>query len=142
MVIRKSTFSLHIGGSGDTWGRVPPPLVQFLHYRSHAVADPGFPRGGGANSPGEPTYDFAIFSQKLHEIERIWARGGRRGASPAPPLDPPLTWEGNVFTGVYLSRMGLWILDHCSALLQRGRYVSYWNAFLFSCSCFGKHLTK
>ena len=28
--------------------------------------DPGFPRGGGANSPGEkaPTYDFAKFSQK------------------------------------------------------------------------------
>ena len=50
------------------------------------MADPGFPRGGGANSPGgAPTYDFAKFSQKLHEIERIWApRGGR--ASPAPPL--------------------------------------------------------
>ena len=44
-----------------------------------AVADPGFPRGGGANSPGRgaPTYDFAKFSQKLHEIERIWTRGGR-----------------------------------------------------------------
>ena len=40
------------------------------------MADPGFPRGGGANSPGvgvgTPTYDFAKFSQKLHEIERIW----------------------------------------------------------------------
>ena len=43
-----------------------------------AVADLGFPRGGGANSQGgAPTYDFAKFSQKLHEIERIWApRGG------------------------------------------------------------------
>ena len=43
-----------------------------------AVADPGFPRGGGANSPGggAPTYDFAKISQKLHEIERIWAPGG------------------------------------------------------------------
>ena len=30
------------------------------------VADPGFPRGGGANSGG--VYDFAKFSQKLHEI--------------------------------------------------------------------------
>ena len=38
-----------------------------------AVADPGFPRGGGANSPGvgAPTYDFVKFSRKLHEIERI-----------------------------------------------------------------------
>ena len=43
---------------------------------SSAVADPGFPRGGGANSRGTPTYDFAKFSQKLHEIERIWTPGG------------------------------------------------------------------
>ena len=42
-----------------------------------AVADPGFPRGGGANSPGgAPTYNFAKFSQKLHEIERIWTPPG------------------------------------------------------------------
>ena len=41
--------------------------------------------GGGA-----PTYDFAKFSQKLNEIERIWTRGG---ASLAPPLDPPLPHE-------------------------------------------------
>ena len=43
------------------------------------MADPGFPRGGGANSPGGggvETYDFAKFSQKLHEIERIWIPGG------------------------------------------------------------------
>ena len=54
-----------------------------------SVADPGFPRGGGANSPGgAPTYDFAIFSQKLHEIERMWAPvcGGGGGTSLAPPL--------------------------------------------------------
>ena len=40
------------------------------------VADLGFPRGGGANSRGAPAYDFAKISQKLHEIERIWTRGG------------------------------------------------------------------
>ena len=49
------------------------------------VADPGFPRGGGAN--WVPTYDFAEISQKLHEIERILTRGC---ASLAPLLDPPL----------------------------------------------------
>ena len=50
-----------------------------------AVADPGFPRGGGANSPGgAPTYDFAKISQKLHEIERIWTPGGAR--VPRAPL--------------------------------------------------------
>ena len=49
---------------------------------SSAVADLGFPRGRGANSPGgggAPTYNFAKISQKLHEIERIWTpRGGGR----------------------------------------------------------------
>ena len=45
------------------------------------MADPGFPRGGGANSPGgAPTYDFAKISQKLHEIERICTPGGGRAS--------------------------------------------------------------
>ena len=54
------------------------------------VADLGFPRGGGTNSPGgAPTYDFAKFPQKLHEIERIWTPGG--GARPKfYYVDPPL----------------------------------------------------
>ena len=53
------------------------------------MADPGFPRGGGANSPGgAPTYDFAKFSQKLHEIERIWTPGG--GHPKFYYVDPPL----------------------------------------------------
>ena len=49
------------------------------------MADPGFPGGGGANSPGGvTTYDFANISQKLHKIEKIWTpRGGAR------PLRPP-----------------------------------------------------
>ena len=49
-----------------------------------SVADLGFPPGRGANSPGgganspggAPTYDFAKFSQKLHEFETIWTPGG------------------------------------------------------------------
>ena len=49
-----------------------------LTLQSLAAADPGFPRGGG----GAPTYDFAKFSQKLHEIEIIVSRGGA-------PLAPP-----------------------------------------------------
>ena len=40
------------------------------------------PTGGGV----VPTYDFAKFSKKLHEIMTILGRRGRR----APPLDPPL----------------------------------------------------
>ena len=44
---------------------------------------PGFPVGGDANSPeGGPTYDFAKFSKKLHEIEKFLGRGGGAGAPP------------------------------------------------------------
>ena len=55
-----------------------------------SVADPGFPRGGGANPKGGvPTYYLANFSRKLHENEEIL--GQRGGAHPScPPLDPPL----------------------------------------------------
>ena len=53
-------------------------------------ADPGFPIGGGANPPGgAPTYDFAKFCEKLHEIEKISDCGG--GHVPGmPPLNPKL----------------------------------------------------
>ena len=53
-----------------------------------AMVDPGFPRGGSANSPwGVPTYDFAKFSQKLHEIERILTRGRPKFYYVDPPLE-------------------------------------------------------
>ena len=50
-----------------------------------------FPEEGAPTPQGEaPTYDFAKFSQKLHEIERISTpRGGGRPSRPS--LDPPLT---------------------------------------------------
>ena len=68
-------------------GNVFTPVYHFVH---RAVADPGFPRGGGANSPGVPTYDFAKFFQKLHEIERIWT-DPQGGAHPKfYYVDPPL----------------------------------------------------
>ena len=55
-------------------------VFQLMEYTP--VAEPGFPRGGGANSQGAPTYDFAKFSQKLHEIERIWAGGAHVPRAP------------------------------------------------------------
>ena len=50
------------------------------------VADPGFPRGGGANTKGGgvPTYYLANFSGKLHENEEILGQGGAR-VPRAPP---------------------------------------------------------
>ena len=47
--------------------------------------------GGSRISPtGAPTYDFAKFSPKLHEIERIWTPKGGGGCVPRDPLDPPV----------------------------------------------------
>ena len=46
-----------------------------FHFHEIAVADPGLPRGGDTNPRGEggggTIYNFAKFSQKLHEIERL-----------------------------------------------------------------------
>ena len=50
-----------------------------LQIQPSTLADPGFPRGGGANPRG-PGYDFIEISQKLHENEENSAGGG---ASPA-----------------------------------------------------------
>ena len=62
-----------------------------------AVADLGFPRGGGANSPGgTPTYDFAKISPKLHEIKRIWTRGGARPKFYYVDLPLGSTWPVNL----------------------------------------------
>ena len=62
-----------------------------------------FPEEGAPTPAGAPTYDFAKFSQKLHESERIWAPGGH--ASLALLLDPPL--ECTVFIidiDIFISR--------------------------------------
>ena len=45
----------------------------------------------------------------------------------------PTARECNVFIGVcqsFSSQSTSWLLSHCSSLLWRGRYASYWNAFL------------
>ena len=74
-----------------------PPCFKFQVALTSALTIMGeqwriqdFPEEGVPTPQGgAPTYDFAKFSQKLHEIERIWApRGGARPLH--PPLDPPL----------------------------------------------------
>ena len=64
----------------------PRPTIYWRIQRD-AGADPGFPVGGGANpSGGAPTYEFAKFREKLHEIEKILGRrGGGARAGRAPP---------------------------------------------------------
>ena len=49
----RSRCELLIGdprGGGATYNP-PPPWSKFFHFHAVSVADPGFPRGGGANSP-------------------------------------------------------------------------------------------
>ena len=65
------------------------------------MADPGFPRGGA------PTYNFAKFSPKLHETERIWTPGGAR--VPRAPLDPSMKlahFTRNFFTFSFHYNLG------------------------------------
>ena len=50
------------------------------------MADVGFSKVGVSTLQGVPTYNFAKFPQKLHEIEII----GPLGMSLMPPLDLPL----------------------------------------------------
>ena len=58
------------------------------------VADQGFPQGGGANPPsGAPTYEFAKFSRKLHEIERIWTPKGYTSLARLRSANDPLVFS-------------------------------------------------
>ena len=50
---------------------------KWTNRTSIAGADPGFPVGRGVNpGGGAPTYDFAKFFEKMHEIEKNLDRGG------------------------------------------------------------------
>ena len=48
-------------------------------------ADPEFLVGGSTDLPGAPTYDFAKFSKRLHDIRKIWTEGGG-GWTAAPQI--------------------------------------------------------
>ena len=59
------------------------------------MADPGFPRGGGANSPGGRQHTILPkFPKNCMKLKEFGARG-MGGASLAPPLDPPLLSHDN-----------------------------------------------
>ena len=57
------------------------------------MADPRFPRGWTPTPKMVmKSYYFAIFSQKLYGIERIWTPGRRASVPDAPFLDPLMPW--------------------------------------------------
>ena len=76
------------------WGYVITIGVCICYLKSSdlhsAVADPGFPRGGGANSPGGRQHtNLSIFPKNCMKLKEFGPPGG--GARPLrPPLDPPL----------------------------------------------------
>ena len=80
-----------------------------------SVADPGFPRGGGANSPGGANIRFC---QIFPKTAWNWKKLGPEGR--APPLDPPL--EIKKPSGLWLFNENLWDLD----LNRKGRAISTW----------------
>ena len=94
--------------ANEVWGKVIFSQVCVSHSSGGSRISP---RRGRRLPGGVPTYNFAKFSQKLHEIERIWVPGGH--APLAPPLDPPLH---SVYRGMFL-----WM------------YVSVWCHFLSGC---------
>ena len=61
----------------------------FSQLLASTAADPGFPRGGGANSSGGRQHTILPnFPKNCMKLKEFGPRGGR--ASLAPPLDPPL----------------------------------------------------
>ena len=68
--------------------------MKFVH--SESGVDPGFPRRRRRQpSRGAPTYDFAKFCEKLHEIEKIL---GHKGG--APPKSATVNSSGSVCVSV------------------------------------------
>ena len=57
------------------------PNLHHLQWRIQDFSEVGTPPLQGR----APTYDFAKFSQKLHEIERIWIAKGARVPRALPP---------------------------------------------------------
>ena len=63
-------------------------IYVYLHIYIYIYtgADPGFPVGGAREpSGGVPTYDFAKFCEKMHEIEKILGHGGGGAHRARPP---------------------------------------------------------
>ena len=58
-----------------------------------AVTEAGGAHSTAGADPGAPTYKFARFSQKLHEIKKILVHSGVRAGGAPPLLDPPLYWN-------------------------------------------------
>ena len=73
---------------GPTFPLVELYLWQSIFQRPHQWRIQDFPEEGAPTLKEAIIWSF--FTQKLHEIERIWTPGGGGAASLALPLDPPM----------------------------------------------------
>ena len=97
--------------------------VNYFHSSMcEAVADPGFPSGGGGARQPQPII-WPNFSWKLHENERNWTK--RWGfASLAPLLDPPM-WR--IKNSLFICAP---TLLRTSVEVILGRYEAFKNTFV------------
>ena len=74
------------------WTMLNPHFSSLPNVSNRVDRKKGDTSGGSRISPrgGAPTYDFAKFSQKLHEIERIWTPGGGGARPKFYYVDPQL----------------------------------------------------
>ena len=104
----------------------------------------------GQRLPLNRISDFIIYTNKIIKRTSFWTLSSDVLWFVFVPwrwlvLFLPTAREGNVFTGVcqsFCSLLASWLLRHCSSLSWRGRYASYWNAFLliwFRFACFLCH---
>ena len=73
-----------------------------------------FLREGAPTLQGAPTYDFAKFSQKLHEIERILTPERTRVSCYAPPIRSATEIHFMLVASTFLGTAGL---DRTSVML-------------------------
>ena len=118
------------------------------------MADPGFPRGGRQSERERGCQPFirpkfaniwlAKFSEKLHEIERIWTPGRARPSQPLRSATIQTIPTNSLFVARQILQSHLFTLKpywvHEKNLLMTCRWLAQKKWYEFSVSCICPHL--